>query len=368
MDGWYKWGWPRPPDQSGASLPVGDAAASRVVPISQQPCWERSDYHAASVTALAMALPTESRRRLSGQFGVPMQAGGRAAYAGILGEYVAVPPRSGTDINQSGRSIDRRLVRMSIWLRAVRRNAENHPGKRRPTMPDTTVLDSYIHYQDVGQGEPSCCSTATLSSSYLWRNVIPELSGSGRCLAPDLIGMGRSGKPDIAYRFADHARYLDAWFDALELDGVTLVGHDWGGALGFDWAARHPDRVNGVAFMETIVRPGTWDDWPAQARELFQAFRRPGEGEAMILDQNLFIEALVPGSVLRTLSSEELDTYRAPFTEREHRKPILAWVREIPIDGQPADVAAARQRLRGMAGKVDGGPRSCSSRSIPARA
>jgi len=122
-------------------------------------------------------------------------------------------------------------------------------------VPDIPVLDSTMYYEDHGDGNPVVLLHGNPTSSYLWRNVIPELTGQARCLAPDLIGMGRSGKPGIAYRFADHARYLDAWFEELEVDGVTLVGHDWGGALGFDWAARHPGRVRGIAFMETIVRP-----------------------------------------------------------------------------------------------------------------
>lgn len=207
-------------------------------------------------------------------------------------------------------------------------------------MPDVSVLDSTMYYEDRGDGNPVVLLHGNPTSSYLWRNVIPELTGQARCLAPDLIGMGRSGKPDIAYRFADHSRYLDAWFEALGVEDVTLVGHDWGGALGFDWASRHPDRVTGVAFMETIVRPLTWDDWPAWARGMFQAFRRPGEGEKLILDRNLFVEAVLPHSVKRTLSEEELDAYRAPFTERAYRLPALAWPREIPIDGTPVDVVA----------------------------
>jgi haloalkane dehalogenase len=206
-------------------------------------------------------------------------------------------------------------------------------------MPDVPVLDSTMYYEDHGDGNPVALLHGNPTSSYLWRNVIPELTGQARCLAPDLIGMGRSGKPDIAYRFADHARYLDAWFDALDLDGVTLVGHDWGGALGFDWAARHPGRVRGIVFMETIVHPLTWDDWPEWARGTFQAFRRPGEGEELILDQNLFVEQVLPNAVLRALSEQELDTYRAPFTERASRRPTLVWPREIPVDGAPADVA-----------------------------
>lgn len=195
-----------------------------------------------------------------------------------------------------------------------------------------------MYYEEQGDGDPVVLLHGNPTSSYLWRNVIPKLTGQARCLAPDLIGMGRSGKPNIAYRFADHARYLDAWFEQLELDGVTLVGHDWGGALGFDWACRHPGRVRGIAFMETIVRPLTWDDWPAWAREIFQAFRRPGEGEELILDRNLFVEAVLPNAVQRTLSEEELDVYRAPFTDRAERLPTLAWPREIPVDGAPADV------------------------------
>jgi haloalkane dehalogenase len=195
-----------------------------------------------------------------------------------------------------------------------------------------------MYYEDEGDGNPVVFLHGNPTSSFLWRKVIPELTGQARCLAPDLIGMGRSGKPGIAYRFADHARYLDAWFEALELDGVTLVGHDWGGALSFDWASRHPGRVSGIAFMETIVRPLTWDDWPVWAREVFQAFRRPGEGEELILDRNLFVEQVLPNAMLGTLSSEELDTYRAPFTERAFRLPTLAWPREIPVDGAPADV------------------------------
>ena len=205
-------------------------------------------------------------------------------------------------------------------------------------MPDVSVLDSTMYYEDRGDGIPVVLLHGNPTSSYLWRSVIPELAGQARCLAPDLIGMGRSGKPDIAYRFADHARYLDAWFEALDLDGVTLVGHDWGGALGFDWACRHPERVTGIAFMETIVHPLTWDDWPAWARDMFQAFRRPGDGEELILDRNFFVEQVLPNAVLRTLSSEELDTYRAPFTERASRLPTLVWPREIPLDGTPADV------------------------------
>jgi haloalkane dehalogenase len=195
-----------------------------------------------------------------------------------------------------------------------------------------------MHYEEAGEGDPIVLLHGNPTSSFLWRDVIPHLANAGRVLALDLIGMGRSDKPDIAYRFIDHARYVDAWFEALGLERVTLVGHDWGGALGFHWASRHPERVRAVAFMETIVKPMTWDEFPEAGREIFADFRTPGAGEQLILDQNLFVEAVLPASILRRLTAEEMDAYRYPFRERQHRLPTLAWPREIPIDGQPADV------------------------------
>jgi haloalkane dehalogenase len=205
-------------------------------------------------------------------------------------------------------------------------------------MPDVSVLDSTMHYEEESEGDPIVLLHGNPTSSFLWRKVIPGVAGDGRVLAPDLIGMGRSGKPDIGYRFVEHARYLDAWFDALALERVTLVGHDWGGALGFHWARRHPDRVTAVAFMETIVKPIAWDEFPEPARETFQGFRTPGTGEQLVLDQNLFVEAMLPASMLHQLTPEEMETYREPFREPKHRLPTLAWPRELPIDGEPADV------------------------------
>lgn len=204
-------------------------------------------------------------------------------------------------------------------------------------MPEIEVLDTVMHYEQAGSGRPIVLLHGNPTSSYLWRSVIPALAGSGRCLAPDLVGFGASGKPEIGYRFAEHARYLAAWFDALGLKEVTLVGHDWGGALGFDWAASHPDRVRGVAFMETIIKPLGWDEWPPDARGIFQAFRSDA-GEEMILDRNLFVEAVLPASVVRTLTDEEMEHYRRPFRDRVSRLPTLVWPREIPIDGEPADM------------------------------
>jgi haloalkane dehalogenase len=205
-------------------------------------------------------------------------------------------------------------------------------------MPDVSVLESTIHYEEAGEGDPIVLLHGNPTSSFLWRKVIPGVVGEGRVLAPDLIGMGRSGKPDIGYRFVEHARYLDAWFDALALERVTLVGHDWGGALGFHWARRNPDRIAAMAFMETIVRPTSWAEFPEAAREIFQGFRTPGTGEQLVLEQNMFVEAVLPGAMLHQLTAEEMDAYREPFREPSHRLPTLTWPRELPIDGEPADV------------------------------
>ena len=203
------------------------------------------------------------------------------------------------------------------------------------------VLDSHMTYVQVGVGDPIVFLHGNPTSSYLWRNVIPHLAGRGRCLAPDLIGMGRSGKaPSGQYRLADHVRYLDAWFEALDLRRVTLVVHDWGSALGFHWARRHPERVRALVYMEAIVRPVTWAEWPEAARKIFQALRTPA-GEEMILAKNVFVERILPASVLRGLAPEEMERYREPFREPgESRRPTLTWPREIPIDGEPADVSA----------------------------
>ena len=180
------------------------------------------------------------------------------------------------------------------------------------------------------------------TSSYLWRNIIPAVAPLARCLAPDLMGMGDSDPaPDGAYRFADHSRYLDAWFDAaLPTEPVTLVMHDWGSAMGFHWARRHPGRVRGLAYMEAIVRPLTWDEWPEAARPVFQGFRSPA-GEAMALERNVFVERVLPGSTLRGISDAAMAVYRRRYAEPgESRRPTLSWPREIPIDGEPPDVAA----------------------------
>ena len=197
-----------------------------------------------------------------------------------------------------------------------------------------------ISYVDTGDGDPIVFLHGNPTSSYLWRNIIPHLSPVGRCLGPDLMGMGESGSsPNGSYRFTDHSAVLDAWFDAMGLTGgVTLVVHDWGSALGFHWAKRNPERVKGLVYMEAIVRPVTWEEWPDAARQVFQGFRSPA-GEEMVLEKNIFVERVLPGSVLRGLTEEEMEVYRRPYLEAgESRRPTLTWPREIPIEGEPADV------------------------------
>jgi haloalkane dehalogenase len=209
-------------------------------------------------------------------------------------------------------------------------------------MPEIRVLDSVMYYEDSGSGTALVFLHGNPGSSRLWRKILPRV-GPGRLLAPDLIGMGRSGKPDIPYLFADHARYLDAWFDALELDRVVLIGHDWGGALAFDWAARYPARVLGIAFMESIVRPMAWEEFPPQARQRWETIRAPGTGEEMVLDQNRFVREAFTRAVLTPLADEDLEPYLAPYPTRDSRRPILAWARQIPLGGEPADLVSRIQ-------------------------
>ncbi|MFE4633237.1 haloalkane dehalogenase [Streptomyces sp. NPDC056773] len=209
-------------------------------------------------------------------------------------------------------------------------------------MPVIDVLDSTMYYEELGDpdGVPFVFLHGNPTSSHLWRGVLPRIGGRVRVLAPDLIGMGRSGKPGGEYRFADHARYLEAWFDALGLDGAVLVGQDWGGALAFDHAARHPERVRGLAFMETILRPMTWEEYPPAARARFEAIRTPGVGEEMILERNLFIEDSIGKTVLNPMSEADHAVYAAPYPTPESRLPLLRFARSLPIGGEPADVVA----------------------------
>ena len=201
-------------------------------------------------------------------------------------------------------------------------------------------------YVDVGGGDPIVLLHGNPTSSYLWRNILPYLQPLGRCIAPDLIGMGDSDKlPNSgpgSYRFVEHRRYLDALLDDLGVrERVTLVIHDWGSALGFDWARRHPKAVKGIAFMEAIVAPQGADHWDSMGmRHALEAIRSDA-GDEMVLQNNYFIEEILPNAVRRELSEEEMTEYRRPFAEPgESRRPTLTWPREIPIDGEPADVNA----------------------------
>ncbi len=204
------------------------------------------------------------------------------------------------------------------------------------------VQGSRIHYLDKGTGDPILFLHGNPTSSYLWRNIIPHLTSLGRCLAPDLIGMGKSDKPDIEYRFFDHVKYLESFIEKLALKNLTLVVHDWGSALGFHHASRHEDNVKGIAFMEAIVMPFRWEAFSADVKEMFQAFRTPEVGWEMIVNQNVFVEQiLLSKGEVRELSEAEKNHYREPFLEPASRKPVWRWPNEIPIEGQPADVAEA---------------------------
>jgi haloalkane dehalogenase len=205
------------------------------------------------------------------------------------------------------------------------------------------VLDHNMAYVEAGEGDPIVLLHGNPTSSYLWRGIIPHLTGLGRCIAPDLIGMGDSDKLEDSgprrYRLVEHRRYLDTFLEAVGVnDKVTFVVHDWGSALGFDWANRNRHAVKGLAYMEAIVQPLTWTQWPEAALQIFQGFRSIN-GESMILTHNLFIERVLPGSIKRKLTDEEMAEYRRPFLEPGGgRRPTLTWPREIPIEGKPEDV------------------------------
>lgn len=202
------------------------------------------------------------------------------------------------------------------------------------------VEGSAMHYVDEGSGPPVLLLHGQPTSAYLWRNVIPHLTENNRVIAVDLIGFGKSDKPDIGYRVADHAAYLEGFIQALDIDGdLTLVVHDWGSFLGFDYAMQHPEQIRGIAFMESMLRPiPGYDFWDKQTAMFMQAVRTEGVGEPMILEDNLFIEAMIPSMVMRTLTPEEHDHYREPFIDPASRGPMLVFPRELPVGGEPADV------------------------------
>lgn len=206
-----------------------------------------------------------------------------------------------------------------------------------------TVNGLRMAYVETGAGAPILFLHGNPTSSYLWRNIMPHVADRGRCIAPDLIGMGDSDKlPDAGpgrYRFAEHRDYLDGFIDQVVPDaGVVLVVHDWGSALGFDWACRNRERVLGICYMEALVKPLAWHKFIEDARPVFEGFRSPA-GEAMILDKNLFVERVLPGSIIRTLNDAEMAEYRRPFADPgEGRRPTLTWPRELPLGGEPGDV------------------------------
>jgi haloalkane dehalogenase len=266
---------------------------------------------------------------------------------------------SNFDAGDNEPAIERRLTRRALGGMALgslssiavglpgAANAEPVSTTAEPDGPDhlprrrVTVLETEISYVDTGSGEPVVFLHGNPTWSYQWRNIIPYLSANRRCLAPDFVGMGWSGKsPDKAYRFVDQARYMDAWFEALQLtQNVTCVGHDWGGPVAFYRARRYPGQITAIAYYETIVLPRRWEDYTGDRARRFQQFRSP-EGERLVLDENMFVETSLPGGIIRKLSDEEMEAYRAPYRDRERRLPTLVWPRELPIEGEPADVVA----------------------------
>jgi haloalkane dehalogenase len=202
------------------------------------------------------------------------------------------------------------------------------------------VLDSTMAYREAGNSDSSTVLFlhGNPTSSYLWRNIIPHVAPVGHCIAPDLIGFGQSGKPEIEYRFFDHVRYLDAFLDQLGISSSYVVAHDWGSALAFHLAARRPEFVRGLAFMEFIRPMPTWNDFHADAADIFKKFRTPGVGETLILDENAFVERVLPGAIVRKLTEEEMAVYRAPFPTPESRRPTWRFPNDLPIAGEPSDV------------------------------
>ena len=237
------------------------------------------------------------------------------------------------------------------------------------------VLGKRMAYVEMGEGDPILFQHGNPTSSYLWRNIMPHVRGCGRCIALDLIGMGDSDKLDDSgpdrYTFAEHREYFDAALEALRInENVTLVIHDWGSALGFDWAKRHANCVKGICYMEGIVCPvASWDDWPRAAHQVFQGFRSAA-GEGMVLEKNVFVERVLPGSIIRKLNEQEMAAYRRPFAEPgEGRRPTLTWPRQIPIAGEPAEVVAIVQDygdwLKTEPGAILTGPQREFCRSWP---
>ena len=209
------------------------------------------------------------------------------------------------------------------------------------------VLGSQMAYVEAGEGPVVLFQHGNPTSSYLWRNVIPHVAPHARCIAPDLIGMGASDKPNIAYRVEDQARYFEAFIEALNLKDLVLVLHDWGSALGLDWARRHEDRVRGLALMEFIYPIPTWLDIDSRSAEAFRGFRSD-RGRNLLIEENRFIEQVLPGGVVRGLTDEEMQAYREPFLDLGSREPVYRFPNELPIAGAPARESGARARAYGI--------------------
>ena len=203
------------------------------------------------------------------------------------------------------------------------------------------IYGSKIHYIDEGSGDPILFLHGNPTSSYLCRNIIPYLVPKARCIALDLIGMGKSDKPDLDYRFSDHSKYVEGFIEKLDLSNLTLVVHDWGAALGFHYAMRHENNIKGIAFMEAIIKPMTWEDFPKGFRIGFKLFRTAGIGWLMISVMNMFVTRILPQAIVRTMSTEEMHYYREPYKTVQSRKPVRQWPCEIPIEGKPVDVYKA---------------------------
>jgi len=206
-----------------------------------------------------------------------------------------------------------------------------------------SINNKNIAYAESGSGDPIIFLHGNPTSSYLWRNITPHLESQGRCICIDLIGMGDSDKLDNpdenSYQFEEHYHYVNAAIESLTNgENTTFVIHDWGSALGFNWCYHNPDSVKGIAYMEAIVKEMTWEDWRDEAKGIFQGFRSDA-GESLVLEKNYFVERVLPGSIIRRLRDEEIEEYRRPFLNPgEDRRPTLSWPREIPIEGQPANV------------------------------
>jgi len=218
------------------------------------------------------------------------------------------------------------------------------------------VKVSKIAYLEMGQGKPVIYIHGNPTSSYLWRNVMPYAAKDHRNIAIDLIGMGASEKPDIAYSFADHYRYVSGFIDALGLKQVTLVGHDWGAALAWEYARRNPGNVSGLVFMEGVLPPGfpvpSYDAMGKDMGDMFRGFKDPDQGRQMVIDNNMFVEQVLPSMVNRKLGDEAMKAYRAPYLSKASRKPVLAWPREVPIGGSPASSVKVLNGIGDFMGKT----------------